>query len=245
MSDLTSPAAANRVFQDVVSRLEDWMIHQELAPGSKLPPERELQSMFNTSRPTVREALRVLEQRGLVRVRPGSGGGTYLEALREDKIGENLPFLLRSGEVTIGQLYRFRQLVEPVAYELAAQQAGENDVDRMRGLLDELEAEYDPGRADTMPFFLVERRLHQAMTAMTGNPLFVWVAETAYAHLDNYLEQIPLDTTVMDHARQDWREIVNALARGDVAQVSAVSRAHLVAYSRLLRQSPAGADLGY
>ena len=50
-------AKQNRVFQDVVEQIEDAILNRQLEPGSKLPPERTLKDMFNTSRGTLREAL--------------------------------------------------------------------------------------------------------------------------------------------------------------------------------------------
>ena len=59
-------AKQSRVFQDVVEQIQNAIISGKLEPGSKLPAERELKDMFNTSRGTLREALRVLEQKGLI-----------------------------------------------------------------------------------------------------------------------------------------------------------------------------------
>ena len=71
-------AKQTRVFQDVVEQVQDAILNGKLKPGSKLPPERALKDMFNTSRGTLREALRVLEQKGLIDIKLGVAGGAKI-----------------------------------------------------------------------------------------------------------------------------------------------------------------------
>ena len=69
-------AAQNRIFQDVVNQIQDAVLDGRLKVGDVLPPERDLKAMFDTSRGTLREALRVLEERGLIEIKLGVHGPT-------------------------------------------------------------------------------------------------------------------------------------------------------------------------
>ncbi len=68
-------ARSTKVFQDVVAQIEEAILSGRIPAGETLPSERELKAMFGVSRPTLREALRVLEEKGLIEIRLGTGGG--------------------------------------------------------------------------------------------------------------------------------------------------------------------------
>jgi DNA-binding FadR family transcriptional regulator len=101
----------------VAEEIKRLITEKNLSPGDKLPRESELQSHFEASKGTIREALKSLEVQGLVTVSTGpSGGGTIVEV----PLGRTLQFLqnyLFFKEVTIDDIYKVRRLLEP---ELAA-----------------------------------------------------------------------------------------------------------------------------
>ena len=69
------PVQTVRAYQRIVEQVEEALARGDLAPGQRLPSERELVAQFAVSRSTVREALRVLESNGVVRSRPGDPNG--------------------------------------------------------------------------------------------------------------------------------------------------------------------------
>jgi DNA-binding transcriptional regulator YhcF (GntR family) len=72
------PVRQDRNFEVVVQRVRDKLMRGELKPGDKLPPERELATQLNVSRNVVREALRILENAGLVHTKKGAYGGAFV-----------------------------------------------------------------------------------------------------------------------------------------------------------------------
>ena len=68
MTQLFRVARQNRIFRDVVEQIQEAIIQGRLKVGDRLPAERELKEMLQTSRGTLREALRVLEQKGLIEI---------------------------------------------------------------------------------------------------------------------------------------------------------------------------------
>ena len=86
-------ARQNRVYQDIVEQIQDAILNGQLKVGDMLPPERELKEVFQTSRGTLREALRVLEERGLIEIKLGTGGGAVVKAVSSDRVAESLDLL--------------------------------------------------------------------------------------------------------------------------------------------------------
>jgi DNA-binding FadR family transcriptional regulator len=71
-------AKQNRIFEDVIRQVQDAILDGVLKPGDKLPAERELKEMLDVSRGTLREALRVLEIKGLITIKTGVNGGAIV-----------------------------------------------------------------------------------------------------------------------------------------------------------------------
>jgi len=94
-NNMFQEAKQNRIFQDVIVQIQEAILQGKLKAGDKLPPERELKEMFKTSRGTLREALRVLEQKGLIRIKTGVNGGAIVKPLTTHQVSESLALLIR------------------------------------------------------------------------------------------------------------------------------------------------------
>jgi DNA-binding FadR family transcriptional regulator len=113
-------AKQTKIFQDVVEQIQEAILDGRLKAGDTLPAERELKQMFNISRGTLREALRVLEQKGLIQIKLGVGGGSVVKAVDTDQISESLGLLIRSQKVSLNHLAEFREDVEGIVAANAA-----------------------------------------------------------------------------------------------------------------------------
>src|SRR5690606_33469220 len=101
----------------VAEEIKRLMTSKNLLPGDRLPRENELQELFNVSKGTVREALKSLEVQGLIKVSTGPGGGGMAVEVPLDRAFQLMQNYLFFKEVSIEDIYRIRQLLEP---ELAA-----------------------------------------------------------------------------------------------------------------------------
>jgi len=229
------PAKQNRVFEDIIEQIEEAIFSDDLRPGLRLPSERELQKVFQTSRSTLREALRVLEQKGLVEIKTGSRGGAFVKRSSGGMIGEGLSHLIRFGEVTLTQITNFRLGMETLAVELAVQNAKPEQIEELGALVDSLGRELEGGPANWRRFFKTESLLHQALPAMAQNPLYAWVLGIIHANLWKYYEMLPREAGVLERAHRDWAELLGALKEGNVFQASTVMKAHLLEYHRHLQ----------
>jgi len=114
------PVSQNRVYQDIISQLVDFICRGELKPGDSLPSERKLSEQFQVSRASVREAIRVMEVIGLLRVQPG--GGVFVTELDIHPFLRIIaPLLLRHEHYEL-ELLDLRRILEVRGAQMAAEQ---------------------------------------------------------------------------------------------------------------------------
>ena len=127
-------AKQSRVFQDVIYQIEEAILKGKLKAGDRLPAERELKEIFRTSRGTLREALRVLEQKGLIAIKTGANGGPVVKEVTTRQVSESLGLLIRYQKIPLKDLAEFREGVEGIVAGLAAQRAKRRDKEHLKKL---------------------------------------------------------------------------------------------------------------
>jgi DNA-binding FadR family transcriptional regulator len=149
--------------QQVVERLRALLGGEEFPVGARLPTEPELMARFGVGRSTVREAVRVLAHLGLVEVRQGDG--TYVRAAAQE--GDAEPLAARLRRARLAEVYQVRGILEPAVAELAAANRDEDDLARLRALLDQEDAARAAGNAaDRIEAALA---FHRALADATHN----------------------------------------------------------------------------
>ncbi len=123
-----------RISAIIVDQIRLLMRQGQLQPGDRLPAERELCEHFGVSRVTVREALRVLEANGLVEIRVGARGGTFVRSPSKERVGEGILDYLTMSAVTSGDVTELRMVLELGIIPLVCERATEQDVDELLAL---------------------------------------------------------------------------------------------------------------
>ncbi len=127
-----TPVRQSRASGEIVSQIERAIFAAELSSGDRLQSERELAEQFGVSRITVRDALRVLEARGLIRVKVGAMGGAFVMDANTDRVAESISAMIRLKRMTLSELAEARKVVEAATAELAAQRADAAAVSRLQ-----------------------------------------------------------------------------------------------------------------
>ena len=117
MTEAFAPIERRKVYEQVSERLSA-QIGTALQPGDALPPERELAERYRVGRSSVREALRMLESRGLIESR---GSGAFVVAAWRNPFQEPLSLVVAGEDVDRTQLFEVRRMLEAEAAALAAQ----------------------------------------------------------------------------------------------------------------------------
>jgi len=158
----------NRLSEQVANQLQQLIVDESLVPGDKLPGERELAQTLGVSRTVVREALRVLGVRGLVRVKPGCGSFVRELSLEDATAPMELFFRLQQAPDSLKNLMEVRRLIEVEVASLAAERATEEDLTRLASSIEEMEGLR--GEEDRIPG--ADLAFHLLIADATHNPLF-------------------------------------------------------------------------
>ncbi len=219
----------------LASELHDRIGHEGLAAGDFLGRERDLVAWSGRSRGTVREALRVLAEQGLITTRPGPTGGVFVSTPGPGGLVKSLGILLTSTPVSLAALLEARTEIEAAAVGLAATRRTGDQVaalaascDRFGGFV----AARDHARE-------VEENLlfHAALVEASGNPVLA-ALHTALHDLVRRSTMEPVyGPEAADAVLAAHRRIVAAVQQGDAAAAVRRLRRHLDAFSAYLRAS--------
>lgn len=201
-----------RRFQHVVDELESAILGGDIRPGEHLPPELELKELFGTGRGTVREALRVLEEKGLITIRAGAGGGAVVTEADPAKLTEHLSILVQSRSIAAGHIKEFREAVEPVAATLAANRVTPEGAESLESAFILAESGYRAN--DSQAFIKGDVAVHVTIAELTGNPLLAAVLRMVHEQvMGDSGEYFKGDTTLEDNL-DDLRTLKDAVISG-------------------------------
>ena len=230
-------ARKNRIYQDVVDQIEEAILDGKLNVGDFLPPERDLMERFETSRGTLREALRVLEQKGLIEIRLGTNGGAVIKGLTTEKISENLALLIRFQQVSLEHLAEFREGVEGSVVALAAMRATPSDIRHLRMLLEEARKHKEKGVSHQDAFIRVDEQLHQALARISQNPMYTSILQTLHENIHPYFEKfLPPEPQVIEENFSDLCDIVQAVESGDAQKAMHLAQHHVRRFNQYMIQ---------
>jgi len=169
------PVLAGRAFDDISHQIRESMASGALKPGSRLPPERSLAAKFGVSRNTLREALRSLENSGVLKLQRGAHAGAYVKESSGEGVATGLLDMYKLGGLSPSQLTEARILIETSLVRAACTNCTAVDVQALRDNL-----------ADAMLFDKEERvqeriaanlEFHRLLARATHNPLLVTLME--------------------------------------------------------------------
>jgi len=223
----------NRVYEDLVEQIETAILDGKLKAGDKLPPQRELVEMFQTSRGSLREALRVLEQKGLIDIKLGVSGGATVKKVDTDQVTESLGFLIRHQEVTLDELEEFREGVEGDVAALAARRADKEDKKRLEKLLSQAEKLLEAGVDKWEAYVENDRLIHLAIAEIARNKVYLSVVKMVHNNMDNYYDHLPIrEERVLQANYDNLKDIVEAVREGNEKDARTLARKHVRLFHR-------------
>jgi DNA-binding FadR family transcriptional regulator len=170
----------------VAAQLRRQIVRGELKEGDALPPEVTLMAEFGVSRPTLREAFRVLESESLISIRRGSRGGARVHTPSGEVAARYTGLVLQYRGVTLGDVHEARLVFEPpAAGMLAANATKAARADIRSALEDEAEALDDP-----IAFAHTSAHFHEQVLALAGNQTIAVIAAMLESVVELHLEAV-------------------------------------------------------
>ena len=226
-----TPVRQARASVEIVTQIEHAIFGGELRAGDRLESERDLAERFAVSRITVRDALRVLEARGLVRVKVGATGGAFVSDTNVDQVAESISTMIRLRRMTLSGVAEARTVVETATCELAATRAGAAAIARIEGAVERgrsVVREQTPHTEASMDF-------HVMVAEAAGNDL---LAATVSAYRD-LLVQTLHDMRDVRSARTTQKaheDILDAIRTHEPDAARRLMLLHLLDFEKRLRR---------
>jgi len=216
---------------EVARRLLDLFTSGDIAPGTRLPAERQLAASLGVGRSAVREALAALEMLGIVDVRPGSG--TYLRGEASALLPQTLRWGLLIGERNTAELIELRSGLEIYVARIAAMHASAESRTVIERHLDEMRAAGD----DLQAFAKADFAFHLALADAAGNATL-----RDLLHVVRSLLQVYSDRAVhtREHALVALEEhvaVARAIEAGDADAAASAMAVHMVTAGERLAES--------
>jgi GntR family transcriptional repressor for pyruvate dehydrogenase complex len=231
--------------EQVAILIQHHIQREGLGPDDFLGREEDLAAEFGVSRPTLREALKLLGSGNLIRANKGPGGGIFVARTAADGISRSLSdsiaIMLETGAVTLEELLDARLMLEVPLAGHAAHRADAELVSRLRAAV---ESEAAADRADLEAVAAADGDVHRAIAAAAGNriaeALIGWVFEVLQPSLVTRLHGAVLPSAVIEQ----HEELLAAMEKGHPARAERAMKDHLLYLRDVLRMLDAGNDGG-
>jgi GntR family transcriptional repressor for pyruvate dehydrogenase complex len=224
MTDLASlpfpvKVTRGRLYEQVTSQLRSLIAAGGLKPGDRLPAERVLAEQLGVSRIVIREAMKVLEEQGLVKVQVGSG--TYVALMEPDVVTDAIGRYIQQYASSFDHLSEVRRILEGEVAGLAAERATPEDVTRMEQIIERTARAVEdlgPDGQGLEAFVRVDMEFHTAVAEATQNPVLPLLLEpftdllAAYRRRASALPGAPQDALRFHRAILEQIKARNAFA---------------------------------
>jgi len=225
---------ARRLSDEIVRQIKDALFSGKLRAGDRLPTERELAQRFETSRASVREALRTLEPEGLIRVKKGVVGGIFIADGDHGPVARSFETLLHLRKVSIQQIAEVRLMFEPQAARLAAQRADAEDLREMELVIKQMTAALENKRLPR----IFDLKFHLLVAQAARNPILEVLAQSMLGVASRTISDLKPSRDTVRHVVRCHREVFNAISRRDPDAAYRAMLEHIVdVQARLARQA--------
>lgn len=205
----------------IVEKLVALIRDHSLAPGDRLPPERELAQLMNISRPPLREALKALEIMNLIEIRQGSGA--YVKKLEPEKVAEHLDIVFTLDDTLYHDLFKARRVLESAIARMAAENITDDELRTIENNVTLAARKVD----DPTSFLELDYQLHGMILKASRNRILpVFIQSINKLNL-TVREKTNNHVGIRRSTMKDHQRILEALKRRDPDGAASAMEQHL------------------
>lgn len=226
-----------KTYQVIVDKITEFFFAGNLKPGEKLPSERELASKFKVSRTSIREALRTMEQNGLIEIR--QGGGSYIKASEnfQSQKEEITAAIIKAENHLVYEMLELRRALEVESAFLAAKRATSQDLEKLRTALEKMalsSENIEIGLKADVDF-------HIAIVQATHNSIFIGLIQTLSEHMKDTIRATRrhrfTDPERHEDTMDEHKDIYLAIASGNADRAKELMEEHIARIREELTES--------
>lgn len=215
-------AVSNRASR-IAEQLLDLIKVQKLHPGDRLPPERQLSELLDVSRPSLREALHILQAKGLVSIRHGQG--TFVE---EPLVAQELRASMMAREHDLNELYDAREILEVPAAKWAAEKATKEDLRQLRATLNQMDSIAASDDIDYEQLKFLDSKFHLTIVGIAQNRFL-----NQTLHVLQEVMGMSMETTLrlpgrLEISAKEHAAILDAIENGQGELASKLVHSHIL-----------------
>jgi len=219
------PIQTDRISNVVVDQIKDAVFQKKLKAGDKLPSERQLMDQFKTSRVTIREAIKTLEQFGILEIKRGIEGGAFIRDPNTKFVSNFLQDMFSMEKIKISDLTEARMAIEPFSVKLATERITEDSLEKVRQNIQEARECLD--RKNKNDARLLDLEFHRLIAQASQNPVIFFMVDSIMDIMENNISSIPLSAKPVERTNQYHEEIYAALRDRDVRRTEELMLRHI------------------
>ena len=219
------PIQTDRISNVIVDQIKDAVFQKKIKPGDKLPSERQLMEQFKASRVSIREALRSLEQFGILEIKRGMEGGAFIRDPNTKFINNFLQDMFSMGKIKIPNFTEARMAVEPYSVKLAAERITEGSLEKVRQNIQESKECLDKNNMNDAR--LLDLEFHRLIAQASQNPVIFFMIDSIMDIMENNISSIPLSVKPVERTNQYHEEIYVAIKSRDVQRAQDLMLMHI------------------
>lgn len=192
-------------YMKVINYIKMQIRHGELSIGGKLPAERELSEILGISRNSVREAIRTLDNMGIIESQHGAGN--FLTGKFESSLEESLSMLFLLNQIDYNQISQLRRALELEALLLAIDNISDQEIHSLNHMLSQLEKETEENNV------ILDKRMHYTIALASKNTLIVSILQALSEVLDRFIIDLRREILSQDDSRRGLMEAHNEMIK--------------------------------
>jgi len=205
------PVKNQRISDEILRQIRDAVLSGKFQIGDRLPNERALPEQFAASRTSVREALRGLEQAGVIYIKKGVNGGVFVADPDHRLVSRPFETLLQLRKVTMDNIVEVRLIFEPEAARLAALRAKPEDLKELEQVINDMSAAIEVGE----PPSSFDLKFHKLIARAAGNPILEMLSESMLEVASKVITELHPSMDVLTHVVKRHREVFEAVRNRD------------------------------